>query len=77
MAGASGDHSHTLNSAASRVAFDTSREAGYDCQKFRSATARPPLTSPVKTSPEARRPAPAEIQQLSGWCVSEWRSRLR
>src|SRR5215510_2179133 len=66
MPGASGDHIHTINSAAAPAAFRASSDAGYDCQKFFRLTASPPLTSPAKTNPEARLPAPAGIHALSG-----------
>src|SRR5262245_63583134 len=66
MAAASGDHIQTINSAAPLDAFCTSSDAGYDCQKFFRLAASPPLTSPAKTSPEARLPAPAGIHALSG-----------
>src|SRR5215475_1172222 len=66
MPGASGDHIQTINSATSLAAFFTSSDAGYDCQKFLRLAVRPPLTSPAKTSPEARLPAPAGIHALSG-----------
>src|SRR5262245_41619737 len=66
MAGASGDHTQTISSAAPPDAFCASSDAGYDCQKFFRLAASPPLTSPAKTSPEARLPAPAGIHALSG-----------
>src|SRR5215510_9459597 len=66
MAAASGDHIQTISSAAPLEAFCTSSDAGYDCQKFFRLAASPPLTSPAKTSPEARLPAPAGIHALSG-----------
>src|SRR5262245_58789408 len=66
MAGASGDHIHTVNSAAPPDALCTSSDAGYDCQKFFRLAASPPLTSPAKTRPMARLPAPAGIHALSG-----------
>src|SRR5262245_19420194 len=65
MPGASGDHIQTINSAAPPDAFCTSSDVGYDCQKFFRLTASPPLTSPAKTSPDTRLPAPDGIQALS------------
>src|SRR5262245_54860182 len=66
MPGASVDHIQPINSAAPPEAFCTSSDVGYDCQKFFRLAASPPLTSPAKTSPVARLPAPAGIQALSG-----------
>src|SRR5262247_3460548 len=66
MAGASGDHIQTISSAPPPDAFCASSDAGYDCQKFFRLTASPPLTSPAKTNPESRLPAPAGIHALSG-----------
>src|SRR5262245_25863391 len=65
MPGASGDHIQTINSAAPPDAFCNSSDVGYDCQKFFRLAANPPLTSPAKTSPDARLPAPAGIHALS------------
>src|SRR5262245_66221531 len=65
MPGASVDHIQPINSAAPPEAFCTSSDVGYDCQKFFRLAASPPLTSPAKTSPVARLPAPDGIQALS------------
>jgi LmbE family N-acetylglucosaminyl deacetylase len=62
--GASGDQSHARISASGVEACSTSSDAGYDCQKFLMLTPRPPVTSPAKTSPEARLPAPAKSHVL-------------
>src|ERR1035437_6630768 len=74
MVGASGDQSQTRSSADGEVAWRTSSEAGYDCQKFFTPTVSPPETSPANTRPLERRPAMASSQQLWGlvrfWTVN-------
>src|SRR5580692_2115950 len=62
MAGASGDQIQTRSSAASDLAWRTSRLVGYFCQKSFITTPRPPETSPAKTRPVERLPEPAASQ---------------
>jgi hypothetical protein len=62
-----GDHIQTVSSAAPLDDCRTSSDAGYDCQKFLRLAASPPPTSPAKTKPDARLPAPAVSRHFEHW----------
>src|SRR5215510_5728103 len=66
ICGPSGDHNQATRSAEGLLAPRTSSPDGYDCQKFFTLTARPPLRSPTKARPAARLPAFDESQVLLG-----------
>ena len=66
IAGASGDQSHAVICAVAFAASRISSPVGNDCQKSFTLIASPPLTSPTKANPDARRPASANTHVLCG-----------
>src|SRR5205085_9154240 len=63
ISGPSGDQSHAVRFAVRLLASVISRAAGYDCQKFFTLTASPPLMSPTNARPVERAPA-TELTQV-------------